>query len=311
MLSRNASSLFWLGRHVERLDFTARLMDAAFRFEALPSPDKNAGWKSAAQASGTGELFAAKNVPPNRAAVTDFLALDPDNPSSIRSCVTKARNDARVVRAALTREAFESLNEGYIELAGRIREVDRPLDMVSLVERVKQEVRNFEGAVWRTLARSENFWFIRLGNVIERADNTARLMDVKYHTLLPEGEGVGGALDQAQWTAILRSVSAVTAYRHIYRQNLKPWLIAELLILKDDLPRSLSHCMDVADEYLQDLSVAHGRVGPADRRAKRMKNQLRGLTVDDIYKNGMHQFLQQFITDNNQLNRDISEQFSF
>lgn len=311
MLSRTASSLFWLGRHVERADFLARLMEAAYRFESLPQPDKNSGWSSAVKSSGTVSLFNAKGIPPNRGAVTDFLALDPDNPSSIRSCVMKARNDARIVRSALTREAFETLNQGYIEMSLRIRNIDRPLDMAGLVDRVKQEVRNFEGAIWRTLVRGENFWFLRLGTVIERADNTARLLDVKYHTLLPEGEDVGGALDQAQWTAVLRSVSAVTAYRHIYRDNLKPWNIAELLILRDDMPRSLAHCMEVSSEYLQDLRAAHGRVGPADRLAKRMIDKFRDTDVDAIYKVGLHEFLQGFIADNNKLSREIAEQFSF
>ncbi|MEM8826178.1 MAG: alpha-E domain-containing protein [Pseudomonadota bacterium] len=311
MLSRTAFSLFWLGRHVERVDFLARLMEAAYRFETLPQPDKNSGWQSAVKSSGTHSLFAAKGVPYNRDAVTDFLALDPDNPSSIRSCVSAARNDARVVRTAMTRESFETLNQGYIEMTARIREIDRPLDMRQLVDRVKTEVRNFEGSIWRTFVRGENFWFMRLGSLIERADNTARLLDVKYHTLLPSDEEVGGALDQAQWTAVLRSVSAVTAYRHIYRQNLKPWLIADLLILNDDLPRSLAHCMDVASEYLQELRAAHGRVGPADRLAKRLSTKLSTLTVDDIYERGLHEFLQDFIADNNRLSSEIAGQFEF
>ena len=311
MLSRTASSLFWLGRHVERADFTARLMEAAFRFEALPQPDPNSGWKSAVQSSGSWPQFKELGIAPTRESVTDFLALDGNNPSSIRSCLEKARSDARVVRTALTREAFETLNQSWIELQQRLKEVDRPLDFQMLIDRVKTEVRNFEGSIWRTLVRGENFWFIRLGNVIERADNTARLLDVKYHTLLPEGEDVGGALDQAQWTAVLRSVSAVTAYRHIYRQNLKSWLIADLLILTHDLPRSLAHCMEVASEYLQDLRARHGRVGPADRLARQMSDRLRRLDIDEIYKQGLHQFLGDFIAENNKLSNEIANQFSF
>ena len=311
MLSRTASSLFWLGRHVERADFMARLIEAAYRFEVLPQPDPNSGWKSAVQSSGGWPQFKEKGIAPSREAVTDFLAVDSQHPSSIRSCLDKARFDARIVRTALTRETFETLNQSWMELQERLKDIDRPLDMQMFIERVKNEVRNFEGSIWRTLVRGENFWFIRLGTVIERADNTARLLDVKYHTLLPEGEEVGGALDQAQWTAVLRSVSAVTAYRHIYRQNLKPWLIADLLILKEDIPRSLAHCMDVASEYLQDLRARHGRVGPADRLARRMSEQLTRLDIDTIYQDGLHQFLQDFIAENNQLSREIGKQFSF
>ncbi|MBZ6379277.1 hypothetical protein B5C34_08605 [Pacificimonas flava] len=311
MLSRTARSLFWLGRHVERADFIARLMEAAYRFEALPQPDPNSGWRSAVASSGTGGLFDEYGIVANRDTVTHFLSLDADNPSSIRSCLDKARFDARVVRTALTRETFETLNQSWIELQSRIRHVDRPIDIQMLIERVKQEVRNFEGAIWRTLVRSENFWFIRLGVVIERADNTARLLDVKYHTLLPEGEDVGGALDQAQWTAVLRSVSAVTAYRHIYRQNLKPWLIADLLLLKEEIPRSLCHCMDVASEYLHDLRAQHSRVGPADRLARRMSDKLKTTTIEEVYDSGLHQFLQDFISENNRLSNEIAEQFSF
>lgn len=311
MLSRSAASLFWLGRHVERADFMARLMEASYRFETLPQPDPNSGWASALASSGAADAFQEKDIPPTREAVTDFLALDPDNPSSIRSCLNKARNDARIVRGSMTRESFETLNQSWIELQARLKDIDKPFDMQMFIDRVKAEVRNFEGSIWRTLVRGEAFWFIRLGKVIERADNTARLLDVKYHTLLPQGEKVGGALDQAQWTAILRSVSAVTAYRHIYRKNLKPWLIAELLILKPELPRSLAHCMDVAQEYLHDLRTKHGRIGPADRLVRKLNDRMTRSDIDQIYSTGLHEFLQEFIADNNQLSREIAAQFSF
>ena len=310
MLSRAAASLFWLGRHVERADFTARLMDAAYRFEALPQHDPNSGWKSAVRSSGSGPLFDERGLTANHDTVSEFLALDAGNPSSIRSCIDKARFDARIVRASLTSEAFETLNQCWMEMQDWLRRGES-VDMQTLIERIKLEVPNFEGAIWRTLMRGENFWFIRLGTVIERADNTARLLDVKYHTLLPEGEDVGGALDQAQWTAVLRSVSAVTAYRHAYRQTLKPWLIADLLILREDIPRSLAHCMDVASEYMQDLRARHGRVGPADRLARKLSDRLGHLDIDTIYKDGLHEFLQTFIAENNRLSREIGRQFSF
>jgi len=310
MLSRAASSLYWIGRHIERADFVARLIEAALQFELLPFAEPQSDLISAIAAAGGSDLFAERGGQPNREDVVQFLAFDPANPSSIRSCLEKARNDARAVRTALTRECFETLNEAWLGFRAHAQEAQTG-DIQPFLDWVKATARLFEGALHRTMLRNEPCWFIRLGNAIERGDNTARLLDVKYHVLLPKGEQVGGALDQAQWTALLRSVSAVTAYRWIYREGLKPWLIADLMILRPEMPRSLAACAEEVNALLSQLRSASGRTGAADRQARLLQARLSDVNIDAIYQSGLHEFLVAFIIDNNRLGNAIAEQFLF
>ena len=310
MLSRAASSLYWIGRHIERADFTARLLEAALQFDLLPFTETQSDWTSAIQASGAAHLFEGDIHDAPCEAVMQFLAFEPGNPSSIAACLEKARNDARAVRTALTRECFETLNEAWLNFRSRAREAENG-DLQPFLDWVKEAGRTFEGAVHRTMLRNEPCWFLRLGAALERADNTARLLDVKYHVLLPKGEQVGGALDQAQWTALLRSVSAVTAYRWIYREGLQPWLIADLMILREEMPRSLAACMIEANTLLASLRRGSGRTGPADRQARALQECLSDRNIDAIFQAGLHQFLEAFIADSNRLSIAVAEQFLF
>jgi uncharacterized alpha-E superfamily protein len=144
---------------------------------------------------------------------------------------------------------------------------------------------------------------------MERADNTARILDVKYHLLLPANERVGGPLDYFQWAAILRSVSALTAYHWVYRESVKPWLIADLLILKDELPRSLASCYDNLVQNLDRIAHAYGRQGPAQRQARAIRTRLQNSRMHEIFQQGLHEFINEFIDNNNRLSGAISEQF--
>lgn len=310
MLSRAAASLYWIGRHIERADFTARLIEAAIQFDLLPFTETQNDWTSAVQASGTSHLFSEDLSSSDKESVTFFLAFDHNNPSSILSCLEKARNDARAVRNALTRECFETLNEAWLGFRTRARDA-RAGDIEPFLDWVKETVRTFEGSLHRTMLRNEPFWFVRLGAAIERADNTARLLDVKYHVLLPQGERVGGALDQAQWTALLRSVSAVTAYRWIYREGLQPWLIADLMLLREEMPRSLAACMAEINLLLSRMRKGNGRTGPADRQARALQARLSDTSIEAIFQTGLHEFLGRFTADNNRLGLAVAEQFLF
>ncbi len=164
-------------------------------------------------------------------------------PSSIRNCIENARLNSRSVRTALTSEMWDTINSAWIELhacwpkGAKTRE-----ELTKFLRFVQETSLRFDGSAYRTMLRNDAYWFSRLGLHLERADNTARILDVKYHVLLPEEEHVGGPLDYYQWTSILRSVSALTAYHWVYRETLKPWLIADLLILNESLPRSLASC---------------------------------------------------------------------
>ena len=161
------------------------------------------------------------------------------------------------------------------------------------------------------MLREDAYWFLQLGAAVERADNTARLLDVKYHLLLPRDEQVGGSLDYFQWATILRTVSALTAYRWVYRETVKPWLVADLLIFNARMPRSLACCYATIVELLDHLGSGSGRRGPAHRQASQTQLQLREGDIKAVFASGLHQFIEQFIIDNNRLGLAIAEQFAF
>ena len=312
MLSRTADSLFWLSRYVERADNTARIIDAASRLAAMPISYAGTSneWESALAAAGALHGFEAHHREASRDAVIDFLAFSSDNPSSIKSCLETARSNARAVRTALTADMWEAINAGWLELKRFDgTRMDRPT-LNEFLSRVKEACLLFDGSAYRTMLRNDVYFFSRVGVYLERADNTARILDVKYHVLLPAPANVGGGLDYFQWASILRSVSALTAYRWVYRESLKPWLIADLLVLNEQMPRSLASCYENLTAYLDELSLAYGRQGGAQRTARSVRTKLQNSTIADIFqKTGLHEFLTDFIADNAKLGAAIVEQY--
>jgi len=312
MLSRTADSLFWLSRYVERADNTARIIDAASRLTAMPISYAGSSneWASALAAAGALHAFEDHHREANRDAVIDYLAFSPANPSSIRSCLETARTNARAVRTALTADMWEAINAGWLELKRFDgNHMDRPT-LNEFLSRVKEACLRFDGSAYRTMLRNDVYFFSRVGVYLERADSTARILDVKYHVLLPEPANVGGGLDYFQWSSILRSVSALTAYRWVYRESLKPWLIADLLVLNEQMPRSLASCYENLTAYLDDLSLAYGRQGIAQRTARSIRTKLQNSNIADIFqKTGLHEYLSDFIADNARLGAAIVEQY--
>jgi uncharacterized alpha-E superfamily protein len=316
MLSRTADNLYWLARYVERADFLARIIKAAQRLATLPTSYSGTGteWESALESSGAAQGFRATRGAAEEASVVDYLAFAPDNPSSIRNCIKFARANARAVRTALTAEMWEAINGAWIEL-GRFEtsnngssRYDRE-ELSRFFEFVKKTSLDYDGSVDRTMLRNDSYWFSRAGLYIERADNTARILDVKYHVLLPEHETVGGSVDYFQWTAILRAVSSLTAYHWVYRESVKPWLIADLLILKKEMPRSLIACYDNIVRFLDAIGDAYGRVGPSQIQARDVLARLEHATTNEIFKIGLHEFITAFVEDNDRLGETISEQY--
>jgi uncharacterized alpha-E superfamily protein len=310
MLSRTASNLYWIGRYMERAEFTTRLIEATIRLSSLSGDAQAAqAWRGALAVMGEAAAFErwGENFTPFN--VARFLTLAEENPNSVRSCLGLARDNARAARTALTREAWEAINRAWLSVRGRSSPggVQATLNMV---EGIKAETRGFEGAVARML-RKEAYWFLRLGSVIERGDNTARLLDVKYYLLLPQGEEVGGALDRDQWTTILHTVSARTAYRHIYQDALKPWLVADLLVFRPELPRSLMASTAEAVTLLAALGDRSGRQGEADRMIRRREREMLESDMDKVFARGLHQFLNRFIADNAALDGAVAAQFRF
>ncbi len=316
MLARTADNLFWLARYVERAEFTARIIDITARLAALPKAYGGSGseWESALSAVGSLERFNETYETPDEASVIEFLIFDPENASSIRSCIELARTNARAVRTALTADMWQSINACWLELRN-FEQTRAPFERMSreridpFLDVVKTMSRDFDGAGYRNMLRNDAYWFNRLGLYMERADNTARILDVKYHVLLPENEAVGGSLDYFQWTAILRAVNAFTAYHWVYRQGIKPWLIADLLILKKEMPRSLTSCYDNLAHFLDAIGRAYGVQGPSQRHARSVLLRLENCEVQDVFQNGLHEFITQFLTDNSRLGTLVAEQY--
>jgi uncharacterized alpha-E superfamily protein len=310
MLSRTASSLYWIGRYVERAEFLARLMEATIRLDALsPRTDGPGAWDSALTVASADHDFDLTGETRSPLAISRYLTLSSSNPSSIRSCLDAARSNAKSVRTALSRDAWEAINRAWLGLRGRAT-TGNSQTTLNIIESIRAETRGFEGALHRML-RNEAYSFISLGAAIERADNTARLIDVKYHLLLPEGDRVGGQLDRDQWTTILHTVSAVTAYRWLYSEGLKPWLVAELLCLKRELPRSLAASADEAITHLNSIGKRTGLQGEADRLARLRHNAIDRTTIDTIFAKGLHEWLIAFIDENARIHQAIGSQFRF
>jgi len=311
MLSRTADALFWLARYVERADNTARIIDAANRLAATPISyaGESNEWESALAAAGALEGFKLNQPETSRDGAIDFLGFSANNASSIKSCLGTARQNARAERTALTGEMWEAINGGWLELR-RFDGVKMDGDTLSaFLSRVKEACLRFDGSAYRTMLRNDAYFFLRLGVYLERADSTARILDVKYHLLLPEGERVGGGLDYFQWASILRAVSSLTAYRWVYHESLKPWLIADLLVLNEQMPRSLASCYENLTSFLDELSLAYGRQGPAQRVARSIRTRLQNATISEIFQTGLHEFLTEFIADNARLGAAIADQY--
>ena len=310
MLSRTADSLYWVARYTERADFIARTLDATLRLTALPQAylGESNEWESAVASSSDLALFRSLYETASEENVRDFLAFNPRNPSSIRTCLETARENARSVRTALTSEMWQALNGAWIELRNFDPNADRET-FSRFLDWVKGVVLAFDGSAYRTMLRNDAFWFTRLGSAIERADNTARLLDVKYHLLLPEPEGIGGSLDYFQWSTILREVSAVTAYHWVYRESVKPWLVADLLILNRQMPRSLANCYEILVRHLDLIAEAYGRRGPSQRLASSTLARLSRERIETVFGRGLHEFVEEFIASNNALGGAIAEQY--
>src|SRR5689334_20973491 len=311
MLSRTADNLYWLARFVERAEYLARILEVTQRLTTLPLAyvGSTNEWDSAVLTAGCEHAFSEAYPEANEETVIDFLCFSAANPSSIRNCFEVARSNARAVRTALTSETWDAINGAWLELKRFGNGPTSREEFMRFLRWVQESSLRFDGSAYRTMLRNDAYWFSRLGLYMERADNTARILDVKYHLLLPENERVGGPLDYFQWAAILRSVSALTAYHWVYRESLKPWLVADLLILRDEMPRSLASCYEAIVRNLDSLAGAYGRQGRAQRQARGIRTRLQNSRMDGIFQRGLHEFIGEFITESNQLGALITQQF--
>jgi uncharacterized alpha-E superfamily protein len=313
MLSRAANNLYWMSRHIERAENTARLLDVTYRMSLLPYRILEPGqswaepWALPLVINGIATAY-YERYPGALSSdnVLRFMVFDETNPSSIYSCLHAARENARTVRGAITTEMYEDLNAAWLDMRGRTYEGIRagPSQFFDWVKMVSHQ---FRGVTFGTMLRDEGYGFMRLGTFIERADNTARLLDVKYHTLLPSAADVGGAVDYYQWSALLRSLSAFGSYRKIYRDVITPMKVAELLILRDDVPRSLHYCMNEIYEILQELADESSR--ETERLAGELHAMLHYGRTSQIISFGLHEYLMGFLDRLSALHDEINRQF--
>jgi uncharacterized alpha-E superfamily protein len=311
MLSRTADSLYWLSRYIERAENLARILDLAQRLAVLPSAYAGVSneWESAVSTAACTETFKQVYDEVTRENVIDFIVASEANPSSIKACIEIARTNARAVRTAMTGEMWEIINGAWHELQGIDLTSPTPARLSRILTLVKEASLRFDGAAYRTMLRTDHFYFQRLGTLIERADSIALLIDVKYHVLLPDKEQVGGGLDYFQWSSILRSVSALTSFHWVYRENVRPWLVADFMILRKQQPRSLISCCESINTYLDQLAEAYGRQGAAQRISRSTLARMENANIDGIFQGGLHEFLTDFIAENNRLGSAIAEQY--
>src|SRR5574343_1955004 len=244
MLSRTADHLFWMSRYMERAENLARLLDVTYQMSLVPQSEEaaNQSWSAIIALNSLEDAYAARYSVLNGENVLKFMVSDPDNYSSNHSCLRMARENAHAVRGPLTTEMWETLNSTWLEARGKSFDQLLGAGIGDYFEWVKMRSSLSRGTTLGTLLQDEAYHFIRLGTLLERAENTARILDVKYHVLRPHGDE--GATDFYQWGALLRSVSAFEVYRKAYRDVITPERVAELLILRMDMPRSLHHCLD-------------------------------------------------------------------
>lgn len=298
MLSRVADRIYWMSRQIERAENMARILGVTSNMVLFGTREtREQNLLAPLTITDSAERYFARKKPVTLQGLVDFLALDPTNPSSIYSCLRSARENAHAVRWQITSEMWESLNTTWIEMRG-VRRADVAADAAKFFDWVKERSHLFRGVTYGTIMRGDAFNFSRLGTFLERADNTARILDVKYHVHLPSVKDVGGALDHYQWTAILRSVSSFETYRALYRDQIFPIKVAQLLILERRMPRSLAACFDQVTQALE-------RIEGHDRSAKRLASELHArlihADIEEIFRGGLHEYLTECIADMNEL----------
>lgn len=305
MLSRTADHLYWMARYTERAENTARMLDVAVQTSMLPQSleDSEAGWRAMLGISELEEEFARRKGICNQADVLDFMVRDPSNPSSIAACLKGARDNARAVRGKLTTEVWETTNATWLDMPKQLAPGGLENDPSAFFEWVKYRSHLSRGVTLGTMLKDEAMYFIRLGTFLERADNTARILDVKYH-------GAAEASSQRDfyyWAALLRSVSGFEIYRKVYRDVITRERVAELLMLHPDMPRSLLFSMEQVLENLR--AVRNDVSADTERLAGKLHAELKFTRIDDILEAGLHDSLTTFLENIDSLGRLVSRDF--
>ncbi|HTK00826.1 MAG TPA: alpha-E domain-containing protein [Bordetella sp.] len=317
MLSRTADHLFWMCRYMERAENMARMLDVSLQMSLLPQDPatRERSWRALMRISELQELFDQRYPDGTTRDVLRFMVREPDNPSSILACLRAARENARAVRGSLTTEVWETYNSTWLELLRHLRSELPERNPGEFFEWVKFRSHVARGVTLGTMLEDEALYFMRLGMHLERADNTARMLDVKFHESDDPTDAGPAAAQRGmavrdefyRWAAILGSVSGLEVYRKVYRDVVTPDRVAELLILHGDMPRSLLSAMLAVRDNL--ALVSNGRSAETERRAGMLCSELRYGKVEDIMAAGLHGFLEHFLNRVSDLGNRISQDF--
>jgi uncharacterized alpha-E superfamily protein len=320
MLSRVADAIYWASRYVERAENVARFIDVSLNLMLESSGQGERDWASLIHTTGDQELFEKKYGQATPGSVTQFLTFDDEYPSSILSSVARARENARSVRDIISREMWQELNEFYLMVVQTARPGIQPEDLIDFCARVKRAGIYFEGVTNATLSRGEAFHFAHLGRMLERADKTSRILDVKYFLLTPgrgksqapsqSQNGIGSNVDQVGWTTLLNSASALQMYRQLHHVT-TPAAVSEFLLLDRDFPRSILRCVRRADESLH--SITGSRTGAFHNEPERLLGRLRAeldyAKIEEIMEQGLHQYVDSLQVQLNDVGGAIQKQF--
>jgi uncharacterized alpha-E superfamily protein len=298
MLSRVAESLYWMSRYIERAENNARIAEVNLQLlldlTSQPELDPQQLWDPIISSLEENDLFDSLYKEPDGRAAIDFVALQKKSRNSIYSCISQARENARTTREQISSEMWEQINRLYLFVTGDNARKLLRASPYEFFRRIIAGSHLFQGISDATMTHGEGWDFIRIGKLLERADCTSRILDVKYHILLPSGERVGGNVDTIQWMAVLRSCSALEAYRKAYVDQVAPWKVAEFLIIHPDFPRSIRYSVDCLDTALHRISGAADThyTNEAERLSGRLRSDLDFITIGDIFKFGLHEYLE-------------------
>lgn len=292
MLSRNADSMYWMNRYIERAENYARFLDVNFNLLLDSPPSISEQWAPLVVTTGDWNLYASKFPKTTKSDVIYFLGFDPENPNSIYNCILSARENARAIRPEITKEVWEQVNYLYYFVKdGLEKKLWRKNDPRAFFDGIKKGCQLLYGIFDATISRTDGWHFGKIGQLLERADKTSRVLDVKYHMLLPNTKSVGSSLDLIQWAALLRSVSAYDMYRKSYGQ-LTAHGIAEFLILNKIFPRSMLRCLMHAERSLHTITGnGEGYSNEAEKELGKLKSQFSFADINDIFALGLHEYL--------------------
>ncbi len=311
MLGKTAGGIYWLFRYLERAENIARLVETGHRFTLTRSEGSAGEWRSVVKALGMDSAYLAKHSGYESGPVVNFLLRDKSNDASLRGVIDRARHNAKLTRTALTREVWEAVNESWINVNDILKRPVRESELPSILESIKRNSAMVRGTMQNTMLRNDGYNFARIGNFIERADSTARLLDVKYYVLLPSVSFVGSSLDNVQWEAILRSTSAFSVYRWLYPGRTTALGITEFLIFDQRFPRSLAFAYSKLLDNLRYLSNNYGMPSAALAATEDLCLQLSRTNAAKIFEDGLHEFLVGFLSTNRNIGALVEQDYRF